>query len=94
VSVPVGHAVPTLTSSIASFVNGDKPTVVTGEAREVTPARQGSPAGVYAIDVAKGTLEASNYTFNFVDVDHHLIDTLMTFRMSRRRFTQRTTIAN
>ncbi|WP_353071415.1 SBBP repeat-containing protein [Tunturiibacter gelidoferens] len=67
VSVPVGHAIPTLTSSIAGFVNGDKPTVVTGDAREVTHARQGSPAGVYTIEIGKGTLEASDYTFNFVD---------------------------
>ena len=58
-----GHPNPPLTSTITGFVNGDKPTVVSGAAVLTTSATTSSPVGSYPITVAAGTLSAANYDF-------------------------------
>jgi hypothetical protein len=60
-----GTANPTLTSTIAGFVNGDTPAAVTGSASLTTTATAGSSVGSYAITAAQGTLSAANYTFTY-----------------------------
>jgi len=62
-----GSANPTLTRSIAGFVNGDGSSVVTGAAALSTTATSTSPVGSYPITAAQGTLAASNYTFTTVN---------------------------
>jgi hypothetical protein len=62
-----GAANPTFTDTIAGYVNGDTPSVVTGAASLTTTATTASPAGTYPITAAAGTLAASNYTFTFVN---------------------------
>ena len=62
-----GRANPTFTDTIAGFVNGDKPTVVSGTASLTTSATPSSGVGTYAIIAAQGSLSAANYTFVFVD---------------------------
>ncbi len=62
-----GSANPTLTYSIAGFVNGDTESVVSGSASLATTATTSSTVGSFPITVAQGTLSASNYTFNFVN---------------------------
>ena len=52
---------PALTDTITGFVNGDQPSVVSG-APVLTTANPTS-AGAYPINVAVGTLSASNYVF-------------------------------
>jgi hypothetical protein len=60
-------ALPTLTYTIAGFVNGDTQSVVTGKPVETTTAIKGSSAGTYPITITSGTLAATNYTFVFVN---------------------------
>jgi hypothetical protein len=55
--------VPTLTYSITGFVNGDTSAAITGAPALSTTATSNSPAGLYPIDVALGTLAAKNYDF-------------------------------
>jgi len=66
-SAVYGAAIPTLTDTIAGFVNGDNPSAVTGSASETTTAVKGSPVGTYPITVTQGTLAAINYSFAFVN---------------------------
>jgi hypothetical protein len=61
-----GVANPSLTFSIAGFVNGDTQSVVTGLASVTTTATTASAVGPYPITAAAGTLSAVNYTFSFV----------------------------
>jgi hypothetical protein len=65
VSVVYGEAIPALTYTISGYVNGDKPTVVTGTPKESTTAKKGSSPGTYPIAISQGTLEATNYSFAF-----------------------------
>ncbi len=67
ISVPVGKAIPALTCTLSGLVNRGPATVVNGKPAETTTARKGSPVGRYTIALAKGTLEAANYTLAFVD---------------------------
>jgi hypothetical protein len=60
---------PALTATITGFVNGETLSTsgVTGTAACTTTATTSSPAGLYPITCATGTLAASNYAFtNFV----------------------------
>jgi hypothetical protein len=66
-TITSGAALPTFTSSISGFVNGDTSSVVSGAASVSTTASAASPEGTYPIDVSQGTLTAANYTFAFVD---------------------------
>lgn len=65
-SVPQGKPIPALTYSIAGFLNGDKPTVVSG-APVLSTVPEGTAEGTYPITVAMGTLAATNYEFKFVN---------------------------
>jgi hypothetical protein len=65
-SIVYGSAIPTLTSAITGFVNGDTAAVVSGSPALSTTASTASPAGAYPITAAPGTLAAANYTFTFV----------------------------
>ncbi|HWB10985.1 MAG TPA: Calx-beta domain-containing protein [Pirellulales bacterium] len=58
---------PPLTDTITGFVNNDLASVVTGAADLATAATPGSAVGTYPITVRRGTLNAANYTFTFVD---------------------------
>ena len=60
-----GKANPTFTDTIAGFVNGDSPSVVSGSASLTTTATAASPAGKYVIVAGGGTLSAANYSFTF-----------------------------
>lgn len=60
---------PSLTYSISGFVNGEGVEVLNGTAALSTTAVTSSPAGVYPISVAIGTLAANNYSFNLVDAN-------------------------
>jgi hypothetical protein len=62
-----GEATPALTYTITGFVNGDTITVVSGTASCTTTATPTSPVSgsPYPITCAKGTLSATNYTFQF-----------------------------
>jgi hypothetical protein len=62
-----GLANPTLTATIAGFVNGENTSVLTGAPALSTTAITTSPAGTYPIAAAQGTLAAANYRFLFVD---------------------------
>jgi len=61
-----GSAVPAFTFSITGFVNGDKAIVVSGVPTLSTTATANSPAGVYPVTAAAGSLAAANYTFTCV----------------------------
>lgn len=63
----VGATVPSLTDTIAGFVNGDTANAVLGAATLSTTATSTSPVGSYPIIVGPGTLNAANYTFAFVN---------------------------
>jgi sugar lactone lactonase YvrE len=61
-----GSAMPALTFNITGFVNGDSATVVSGVPTLSTTATATSPAGVYPVTAAVGSLAAANYTFTCV----------------------------
>lgn len=58
-----GAANPAFTYRISGYVNGDKPSVVKGEAVLSTTATPSSPPGKYPIIVSAGNLKAQNYRF-------------------------------
>ena len=59
-----GAALPALASQITGFVNGDTAiSVVSGNASLTTTENASSAAGVYPIQVAAGTLSATDYDF-------------------------------
>jgi len=63
-----GSAPPALTYTISGFVNGDTAaTATSGAATVTTAATAASPAGIYNIVVALGTLTSTNYSFQFVN---------------------------
>ena len=63
-----GAAVPRLTWHAAGFVNGDTPdSALTGNLDLSTPVTPFSAVNTYPIVVRPGDLNASNYTFSFVD---------------------------
>ena len=64
-SIVSGSALPSLSATIAGFVNGDTQTVVTGLPALTTTATSSSPAGSYPIVATLGTLAAANYSFTF-----------------------------
>jgi len=62
-----GAALPTLTDTIAGFVNGDTAaTAVTGAAGLTTTATAASATGTYPITAVAGTLVSTKYSFQFV----------------------------
>jgi hypothetical protein len=63
-----GGSVPTLTTTITGFVNGQTLATsgVTGSASCTTMATSSSPGGTYPITCSLGTLAATNYSFTFV----------------------------
>jgi hypothetical protein len=58
------HAIPTITSTITGFVNGQTGSVVTTQPTCTTTATASSPVGTYPTTCAGGV--APNYTFNYV----------------------------
>ncbi len=58
-----GQPNPAFTTTITGFVAGDTDAVVMGTPSLTTTATPTSPAGVYPIIVAQGTLTAANYIF-------------------------------
>jgi sugar lactone lactonase YvrE len=65
-TIVYGAAVPTLTYTIAGFVNGDTSSVVSGSPLLAISAVSPKAVGTYPISVQDGTLSAANYTFSFV----------------------------
>lgn len=61
-----GAALPTLSSVITGFVNGETTTVLGGTASVTTTATASSAASTYPITAAIGTLVDANYSFTFV----------------------------
>ncbi len=61
-----GGTLPAFTYVITGFVHGDTSAVVAGSPSLTTTATSASPAGLYPITAALGTLSAANYTFGFV----------------------------
>jgi hypothetical protein len=53
--------------SFSGFVNGDGPSVVTGQPAFSTSADASSEPGMYLISISAGTLSAANYSFTFVN---------------------------
>ena len=67
-----GQVNPSLTATITGYVNGDKQNVVSGSPSLTTEAISSSPVGSYAITASRGTLQALNYLFTFVNgSDNH-----------------------
>jgi hypothetical protein len=67
-SMVYGSTPPKLTYSLTGFVNGDTAaTATTGAPALTTTAKDTSSVGTYAITIAAGTLEASDYTLALVD---------------------------
>ena len=64
-SIVSGSVLPSLSATIAGFVNGDTQTVVNGLPALTTTATSSSPAGTYPIVATLGTLAAANYSFTF-----------------------------
>ena len=64
-SIVYGGALPSLTYTIAGFVNNDNSSAVSGAASVTTTATASSGVGSYAITAALGSLTAANYTFTF-----------------------------
>jgi hypothetical protein len=62
-----GAANPAFTATIAGFVNGEGPSVVSGAPNFTTTATPTSSVGIYPITPTQGTLAAANYTFAFVN---------------------------
>ncbi len=62
----VGATNPVFRATMTGFVNGDTTNVVTGSPALSTAADASSPAGVYPISCAIGSLAASNYSFSLV----------------------------
>jgi hypothetical protein len=65
----VGAPLPTFTTTITGFVNGEALATsgVTGDAVCTTTATAASPVGAYPFTCTQGTLSAANYSFTFVD---------------------------
>ena len=63
----VGAANPAFTASYSGFVNGETTAVLSGAPSLTTTATTSSPAGLYPITAAVGTLAAANYNFTFVN---------------------------
>jgi hypothetical protein len=63
----VGSAVPALTASYNGFVPGDSAAVLSGSPVLSTTATSSSPAALYPITIAQGTLSAANYAFAFIN---------------------------
>jgi regulation of enolase protein 1 (concanavalin A-like superfamily) len=66
-SIVYGSSIPTLTSTISGFVNGDTAAVITGAPVLSTTATSTSPVGTYQISVAVGTLTVPNYALAVTD---------------------------
>jgi sugar lactone lactonase YvrE len=64
-SIVSGSVLPTLSSTITGYVNGDTQSAVTGQASLTTTGTSSSPAGSYPITASLGTLAAANYSFTF-----------------------------
>jgi len=62
-SMTYGGPLPTLTYKVTGYVNGDGTSKISGTPVLSTNASAASPAGVYAVTPALGTLLADNYTF-------------------------------
>jgi hypothetical protein len=62
-----GAANPTFTASYSGFVNGETTAVLSGAPSLTATATTTSPAGLYPITAAQGTLTAANYNFTFVN---------------------------
>jgi YVTN family beta-propeller protein len=66
-TMPYGGPLPMLTASYSGFVNGDGVSVLSGSPSLTTTANNNSAPGTYPITAAQGTLQAANYTFQFVN---------------------------
>jgi hypothetical protein len=66
-SMVAGAAVPALTASYNGFIPGESASVLNGTPVLSTTATSSSPAGLYPITVAQGTLSAANYSFALVN---------------------------
>jgi uncharacterized repeat protein (TIGR01451 family) len=62
-----GATNPVFTYTAVGFVNGDTASVVSGAPSLTTPAVTNSPVGSYPIVTTNGTLNATNYVFNFTN---------------------------
>jgi MBG domain-containing protein/Big-like domain-containing protein/VCBS repeat protein/CARDB protein len=65
-SMVYGQSLPSLSYTVAGFVNNDPSTVVNGLASCSTTATSSSAVTSYPINCIQGTLAATNYTFQFV----------------------------
>jgi hypothetical protein len=66
-SMVAGATVPALAASYNGFIPGDSASVLQGSPVLSTTATRSSPAGIYPITIAQGTLAAANYSFAFVN---------------------------
>lgn len=62
---PFGGTNPVLTASYSGFVNGETTNVLSGAPALSTTADTNSAPGTYPIQIAAGTLNATNYVFSF-----------------------------
>ena len=65
-TMPYGGPLPQFTASYSGFVNGDGVGVLSGSPSLTTTADNNSAPGMYSIAATQGTLQAANYSFQFV----------------------------
>lgn len=69
-----GAANPPLTAQFSGLVAGETTNVLAGSPDLSTPATSASPPGGYPITASPGTLNATNYTFSFVNGTLTILD--------------------
>jgi hypothetical protein len=62
-----GGTVPSLSYRLSGFVNGDTAAALSGSPLVVSSATAASPAGVYPVTVAAGSLSSPNYSFSMAN---------------------------
>ena len=78
-STTYGHAIPTFTGfTLTGLLNGDTASVVTGAPILSTTATPASPFGTYPLNIAQGTLSATNYNFKMAPGKLNVVKALLT----------------
>ena len=74
-----GQPIPPLSGfALSGFLNGDTAAVVSGTPLLSTTATSTSPVGVYPLNIAQGTLAATNYVFQFKPGKYYIDKAVLT----------------
>jgi sugar lactone lactonase YvrE len=82
-----GASAPSLTYQLSGFVNGDTAASVSGAPVITSSVTSASPAGVYPVTIAIGSLAAPNYTFSAVNGSVTVKKALLTMTASSQSMT-------